>query len=142
MCGTIATSMSSLLNEPTDIGFPLINSSYQKTFDIPDELCNGTDIVKVTFRLTVGDLIDNEAVAKYNELKPDLVTLDITMPNKDGIQALKEIKAADPNATCVMCSAMGQQSMVIDAIQSGAKDFIVKPFQADRVIESIRKVLG
>ena len=55
-----------------------------------------------------------EAVAKYNELKPDLVTLDITMPNKDGIQALKEIKAADPNATCVMCSAMGQQSMVID----------------------------
>ena len=75
----------------------------------------------------------NEAVAKYNELKPDLVTLDITMPNKDGIQALKEIKAADPNATCVMCSAMGQQSMVIDAIQSGAKDFIVKPFQADRV---------
>ena len=56
--------------------------------------------------------------------------------------ALKEIKAADPNATCVMCSAMGQQSMVIDAIQSGAKDFIVKPFQADRVIESIRKVLG
>ena len=68
-----------------------------------------------------------EAVAKYNELKPDLVTLDITMPNKDGIQALKEIKAADPNATCV---------------QSGAKDFIVKPFQADRVLESIRKVLG
>ena len=140
MCGTIATSMSSLLNEPTDIGFPLINSSYQKTFDIPDELCNGTDIVKVTFRLTVGDLIDSDllqlypisiVVAKYNELKPDLVTLDITMPNKDGIQALKEIKAADPNATCVMCSAMGQQSMVIDAIQSGAKDFIVKPFQAD-----------
>ena len=83
-----------------------------------------------------------EAVAKYNELKPDLVTLDITMPNKDGIQALKEIKAADPNAPCVMCSAMGQQSMVIEAIQSGAKDFIVKPFQADRVLESIRKVLG
>ena len=81
-----------------------------------------------------------EAVAKYNELKPDLVTLDITMPNKDGIQALKEIKAADPNATCVMCSAM-QQSMVIEAIQSGAKDFIVKPFQADRVLESIRKIL-
>ena len=78
-----------------------------------------------------------EAVAKYNELKPDLVTLDITMPNKDGIQALKEIKAA----TCVMCSAMGQQSMVIEAIQSGAKDFIVKPFQADRVLESIRKIL-
>ena len=71
-----------------------------------------------------------------------MISLDITMPNKDGIQALKEIKAADPNATCVMCSAMGQQSMVIEAIQSGAKDFIVKPFQADRVLESIRKVLG
>ena len=65
MCGTIATSMSSLLNEPTDIGFPLINSSYQKTFDIPEELCNGTDIVKVTFRLTVGDLIDSDLLQLY-----------------------------------------------------------------------------
>ena len=83
-----------------------------------------------------------EALAKYQELKPDLVTLDITMPNKDGIAALKDIKAFDPSALCVMCSAMGQQSMVIEAIQAGAKDFIVKPFQADRVIESIRKVLG
>ena len=83
-----------------------------------------------------------KAVEKYAELKPDLVLMDITMPEMDGIQALKEIKAADPNATCVMCSAMGQQSMVIEAIQAGAKDFIVKPFQADRVIESIRKILG
>ena len=83
-----------------------------------------------------------EALSKYNELKPDLVTLDITMPNKDGIAALKDIKAADPSALCIMCSAMGQQSMVIEAIQSGAKDFIVKPFQADRVLESIKKVLG
>ena len=83
-----------------------------------------------------------EAVAKYGELKPDLVTLDITMPNKDGIQALKEIKAADPNATCVMCSAMGQQAMVIESIQAGAKDFIVKPFQAERVIEAVKKVVG
>ena len=83
-----------------------------------------------------------EALAKYNELKPDLVTLDITMPNKDGIAALKDIKAADPSAMCIMCSAMGQQSMVIEAIQSGARDFIVKPFQADRVLESIKKVLG
>ena len=83
-----------------------------------------------------------EALTKYQELKPDLVTLDITMPNKDGIAALKDIKAFDPSALCVMCSAMGQQSMVIEAIQAGAKDFIVKPFQADRVIESIRKVLG
>ena len=82
-----------------------------------------------------------EAVAKYNELKPDLVTLDITMPNKDGIQALKEIKAADPNATCVMCSAMGQQAMVIESSQSGARDFIVKPFQPDRVIEAVKKAV-
>ena len=82
-----------------------------------------------------------EAVAKYAELKPDLVTLDITMPNKDGIQALKEIKAADPSATCVMCSAMGQQSMVIEAIQSGAKDFIVKPFREEKVIESVRNII-
>ena len=83
-----------------------------------------------------------EALAKYNELKPDLVTLDITMPNKDGIAALKDIKAADPSAMCIMCSAMGQQSMVIEAIQSGARDFIVKPFQAERVLEAIKKVLG
>lgn len=84
----------------------------------------------------------NEALEKYKELKPDLVTLDITMPEKDGISALKDIREFDSNAKCVMCSAMGQQAMVIEAIQSGAKDFIVKPFQADRVLESIRKVLN
>lgn len=65
MCGTIATSMSALLNEPTDIGFPLINSKDKKTFEIPDELCNGTDTVKVTFRLTVGDLIDSDLLQLY-----------------------------------------------------------------------------
>ncbi len=65
MCGTIATSMASLLDKPTDIGFPLINSKYKKTFDIPEELCNGTDIVKVTFRLTVGNLIDSELLQLY-----------------------------------------------------------------------------
>lgn len=84
----------------------------------------------------------NEAVRKYKELKPDLVTLDITMPEKDGIQALKEIRADYPDAIAIMCSAMGQQAMVIDAIQAGAKDFIVKPFQADRAREAIRKALG
>ncbi|BAB06687.1 response regulator [Halalkalibacterium halodurans] len=83
-----------------------------------------------------------EAVQLYKEHSPDLVTLDITMPEKDGIQALKEIKAYDADAKVIMCSAMGQQAMVIDAIQSGAKDFIVKPFQGDRVIEAINKVLG
>jgi two-component system chemotaxis response regulator CheY len=83
-----------------------------------------------------------EAVEKYKELNPDLVTMDITMPEMDGIQALKEINQVDSGAKVIMCSAMGQQSMVIDAIQSGAKDFIVKPFQADRVLEAIKKVLA
>ena len=83
-----------------------------------------------------------KAVEKYAELKPDLVLMDITMPEMDGIQALKKIKAADPSATVIMCSAMGQQAMVIESIQSGAKDFIVKPFQADRVLEDVRKVVG
>lgn len=83
-----------------------------------------------------------EAVEKYQELRPDLVTMDITMPEMDGIAALKQIRELDPNANILMCSAMGQQAMVIDAIQAGAKDFIVKPFQADRVIEAIQKALG
>ena len=83
-----------------------------------------------------------KAVEKYNETKPDLVLMDITMPEMDGIQALKKIKEADANACVIMCSAMGQQAMVIEAIQSGAKDFIVKPFQAERVLEAVKKVVG
>ncbi|MBD2870728.1 response regulator [Paenibacillus arenilitoris] len=91
----------------------------------------------------VGEAQDGaQAVEKYKELKPDLTTMDITMPEMDGISALKEIKKMDGNAKVIMCSAMGQQAMVIDAIQAGAKDFIVKPFQADRVIEAIKKTLG
>lgn len=83
-----------------------------------------------------------KAVEKYQELKPDLTTMDITMPEMDGITAVKEIKKVDPNAKVIMCSAMGQQAMVIEAIQSGARDFIVKPFQPDRVLEAIRKAVG
>lgn len=83
-----------------------------------------------------------KAVEKYTELKPDLVLMDITMPEMDGIQALKKIRELDPKAFVIMCSAMGQQAMVIESIQSGAKDFIVKPFQADRVLEAVRKVVG
>ncbi|MCT4618624.1 MAG: response regulator [Marinisporobacter sp.] len=83
-----------------------------------------------------------KAIEKYKELNPDLVIMDITMPEVDGIQAVKEIKKVNPNAKIVMCSAMGQQAMVIEAIQAGAGDFIVKPFQADRVIEAVKKVLG
>ena len=84
----------------------------------------------------------NKAIEKYGELKPDLVTMDITMPEMDGLAALKAIKAADANAKVVMCSAMGQQAMVIESIQAGAKDFIVKPFQPDRVIDAIKKQIG
>ncbi|MEG0371061.1 MAG: response regulator [Clostridium sp.] len=83
-----------------------------------------------------------KAIELYKVDRPDVVTMDITMPEMDGIQALKEIKAIDPGATIIMCSAMGQQAMVMEAIKSGAKDFIVKPFQPDRVIESFKKVLG
>ena len=83
-----------------------------------------------------------KAVEKYNELHPDLVLMDITMPEMDGIAALKKIKAMDPAAVVIMCSAMGQQAMVIESIQAGARDFIVKPFQAERVIEAVKKVIG
>ncbi len=83
-----------------------------------------------------------KAVEKYKEVNPDLVLMDITMPEMDGIQALKEIKKLDAGAMVIMCSAMGQQAMVIESIQAGAKDFIVKPFQADRVIEAVKKVVG
>ncbi|MDG5470300.1 response regulator [Jeotgalibacillus sp. ET6] len=91
----------------------------------------------------VGEAADGaQAIEKFKETSPDLVTMDITMPEMDGITALKEIKKIDGSAKVIMCSAMGQQAMVIDAIQAGAKDFIVKPFQADRVIEAIQKAIG
>ena len=80
-----------------------------------------------------------EAIEKYKAENPDLVTMDITMPELDGVAALKEIKKINPNAKVIMCSAMGQQSMVMDAIQAGAIDFIVKPFETDRVIKSLDK---
>ncbi|SRR6056297_658220 len=82
-----------------------------------------------------------KAIEAYKNLKPDIVTMDITMPEMNGIEALKGIKEIDPNAKVVMCSAMGQQSMVIEAIESGAGDFIVKPFNGERVIEAISRVL-
>lgn len=82
------------------------------------------------------------AVAQYKELKPDLVTMDITMPEMDGISAVKAIKKLDPGAKIIMCSAMGQQMMVMEAIQAGARDFIVKPFQQDRVIQAVKKAIG
>ena len=83
-----------------------------------------------------------EAVQKYGEEKPDMVIMDITMPNMDGLEALKKIKEADAGAKVVMCTAMGQESMVVDAIKSGARDFIVKPFNADRIVQTVNAVLG
>ncbi len=82
------------------------------------------------------------AVAKYQELKPDLTTMDITMPEMDGVAALRRIRETDPAARVVMCSAMGQQTMVIESIQAGARDFIVKPFQPERVLEAVKKALA
>ena len=83
-----------------------------------------------------------EAIARFQELRPDLMTLDITMPEKDGLTALAEIVAADPSARVVMCSALGQEAKVLEAIKLGAKDFVVKPFQPDRVIEAVDKALA
>ena len=101
------------------------------------------DILTKNGHQVIGEATDgSDAVKKYSELKPDLVTMDITMPEMDGIEALKKIKEIEPTARIVMCSAMGQQAMVMEAIKAGAKDFIVKPFQADRVIEAINKAVA
>jgi two-component system chemotaxis response regulator CheY len=81
------------------------------------------------------------SIEKFKELEPDLVTMDITMPELDGVGAVKEIKKIYPEAKIVMCSAMGQQGMVLEAIQAGAKDFIVKPFTSERIQEAFGKVL-
>jgi two-component system, chemotaxis family, chemotaxis protein CheY len=83
-----------------------------------------------------------EAVEQYQTLKPDLTTLDITMPEKDGLSALKDIMALDPSAKVIMCSALGQESKVLESIKLGAKDFVVKPFQAERVLDAVGKALG
>lgn len=99
------------------------------------------DILEKNDYNVVGEAANGvEAVALYEEVSPDLVTMDITMPEMDGIDALKKIKEMDGSAKVIMCSAMGQQGMVMDAIKAGAIDFIVKPFDTTRVIESLGKV--
>lgn len=101
------------------------------------------DVLTKNGFLVAGEAENGEvAVAKYRELKPDLVMMDITMPVMDGITALKEIRKIDANAKVIMCSAMGQQTMVVDSIQAGARDFIVKPFVPEKILESLKKVLG
>lgn len=84
----------------------------------------------------------NEAVKKYQELKPDVITMDITMPELDGIAALKQIRAIDPEAKIIMCTALGQQNVVVEAVCAGAKDFVVKPFDPERIVESVQKAAG
>ncbi len=83
-----------------------------------------------------------DAVAKYDEIHPDLVLMDITMPNMDGLEALQAIRGKDSGANIVMCSAMGQESMVMDAVRFGAKDFIVKPFKSERIVKTVTNILG
>jgi two-component system chemotaxis response regulator CheY len=83
-----------------------------------------------------------ESVDLYQQTKPDVVTMDITMPEMDGISAVREIKKHDPSANIIMCTAMGQKQMVMEAVAAGAKDFIVKPFQPEKVIEAIQKLIG
>ena len=83
-----------------------------------------------------------DAVEKYSEISPNLVLMDITMPNMDGLEALKAIRAKDGNANVVMCSAMGQEAMVVEAVQAGIKDFIVKPFKEDRLMKTVTSILG
>lgn len=83
-----------------------------------------------------------EAISLYRELKPDLVTLDITMPEMSGLEAVREIKKEFPSAKVIMCSAMGQQKMVVEAIEAGAKDFIVKPFDEARVVDAINRIFN
>ena len=102
-----------------------------------------TDVLTKAGHEVVGEAGNGvEAVARFQELKPDLMTLDITMPEKDGLAALAEIMGADPSARVVMCSALGQESKVLEALKLGAKDFVVKPFQADRVLEAVGKALA
>lgn len=96
----------------------------QADFEVVGEAANGT-----------------EAVTMYGELQPDLVTMDIVMPDKGGIDAVREIVQDHPDAKILMCSAMGQQALVVEAIQAGAKDFVVKPFQPSRVMEAVQRVL-
>jgi two-component system chemotaxis response regulator CheY len=83
-----------------------------------------------------------QAIERYRALRPDLVTMDIVMPDMGGIEAVREIVKGDADAKILMCSAMGQQALVVEAIQAGAKDFVVKPFQPSRVLEAVQRVLG
>ena len=101
------------------------------------------DLLKQHGHEVVGEAANGqEAVDRYRELKPDVTTLDITMPEKDGLAALKEIIELDPSARVIMCSALGQESKVLESIKLGARDFVVKPFKPERVQEAVTKALA
>jgi len=96
---------------------------------------------KAGFRVVGEASNGEEAVELFQDKRPDVVLMDITMPKMDGLTALKKILKIDPGANIIMCSALGQQTLIVQALQMGAKDFIVKPFRPDRVINSIKKIL-
>jgi two-component system, chemotaxis family, chemotaxis protein CheY len=101
------------------------------------------DVIEEAGFVVAGEAIDgNQGIVAYMELKPDVVLLDIVMPKLDGIAALKQLIRIDPGARVIMCSALGEQSLIFRAIQLGARDFIVKPFRPERVVESIRRVVS
>ncbi|MBI1389515.1 MAG: response regulator [bacterium] len=99
-------------------------------------------ITKGGYEVVAEAINGQEAVEKYKTFKPDVVTMDITMPEMDGLESLKRIREIEPAAKVIMCSAIGQQANVLEAIKCGAKDFIVKPFQPDRVLEALKKVIA
>lgn len=102
-----------------------------------------TEMIEKENHTVVAEAVDGtEAIEQYKKTEPDLVTMDITMPEMDGLEAMKKIKEIDPDARIVMCSAMGQENMIVDAVKAGAKDFVVKPFDHQRVMEAIEKALG
>ena len=148
----LITKKAKIVGEKSPSGSYLKQLNNQRV-KLEKELNEGTETIKAPKSGILSYKVDGleetltpengqKAVEKYPEAKPDLVLMDITMPEMDGIEALKKIKALDPGAKIIMCSAMGQQAMVIEAIQAGAKDFIVKPFQAERVLEAVKKVVG
>ncbi|MFP4016974.1 MAG: response regulator [Halanaerobiales bacterium] len=101
---------------------------------------NLKNILKDTYEVVGEAQNGQEAVTMYQDLKPDIVTMDITMPVMDGLEAIRAIKKVDSDAKIIVCSAMGQQKMIIEAIEAGAKDFIVKPFKEARVLEAVKKL--
>ena len=114
-------------------------------------IADDTEVMRMMIRMAlesagfsiVGEALDGaQAVAMYHELRPDVVTLDITMPHKDGIEACCEILAADPQARIVMVTALGHEDRIRAAVRAGARDFIVKPFEPERIIKAVKKACG